>query len=110
FYERHYSANMMRLVVFGAQSLDELEALVAPVFEQVPNKDFEPDPIEAPLFPEQSLPMLVKIQPQATLRQLEVSFPVADYRSDYKVNPLAYLGNLVGHEGKGSLLSQLKAE
>ncbi|HBQ41034.1 MAG TPA: hypothetical protein DD808_10755, partial [Halieaceae bacterium] len=30
--------------------------------------------------------------------------------AEYRSNPLAYLGNLVGHEGKGSLLSQLKAE
>ena len=110
FYEQHYSANKMRLVVFGAESLDELEALVTPLFSDVPNRDTEVADIAAPLFTPQSLPMLLQVQPQATLRQLEVSFPVADYRAEYRSNPLAYLGNLVGHEGKGSLLSQLKAE
>ena len=37
-------------------------------------------------------------------------FPIADYRDNYHAKPVSYLGNLVGHEGKGSLLSELKAE
>lgn len=108
FYAKHYSANQMKLAVLGSQSLDELEALVRPIFSAIPNKSFEYTDIEEPLFP--SLPLLVQVQPQATLRQLQIGFPIADYRSAYKAKPLSYLGNLVGHEGKGSLLSSLKAE
>ncbi|MFK8050502.1 MAG: insulinase family protein [Halioglobus sp.] len=108
FYEKHYSANQMKLAVLGSQTLDELEALVRPIFSAVPNKSFEYDDIEEPLF--SSLPLLVQVQPQATLRQLQVAFPIADYRLAYETKPLSYLGNLVGHEGKGSLLSSLKAE
>ncbi|RLQ23882.1 peptidase M16 [Seongchinamella sediminis] len=110
FYDQHYSANVMRLVVLGTESLDELESLVVPMFSEVPNKDFEHQPIDAPMFAEDDLPMFIKIRPQATLRQLQVLFPIADYRSEYRAKPLSYLGNLVGHEGEGSLLSQLKAE
>ncbi len=110
FYNKHYSANVMRLVVMGAQSLDELQDLVVPMFTQVPNKSFEPDVITAPMFSADSLPMFVQVKPQATLRALSINFPIADYRADYQVKPLSYLGNLVGHEGEGSLLSQLKAE
>ncbi len=110
FYDKHYSANVMRLVVLGSQSLDELEELVVPMFKQVPNKSFEHAPITVPLFSADSLPMMVQVKPQATLRQLGVAFPIADYRADYPVKPVSYLGNMVGHEGEGSLLSQLKAE
>jgi secreted Zn-dependent insulinase-like peptidase len=52
----------------------------------------------------------VQVQPLATQQQLDVSFPIPDYRKQYRVNPESYLGNLVGHEGQGSLLSRLKAE
>lgn len=110
FYDKHYSANMMRLVVLGSQSLDELQQLVAPLFDPVPDRSFEHDSIDAPLFTPSSLPMLVKVKPQATLRNLSVAFPIADYRDNYHAKPVSYLGNLVGHEGKGSLLSELKAE
>jgi secreted Zn-dependent insulinase-like peptidase len=110
FYARHYSANVMRLVVLGSQSLDELEALVAPVFTPVPNRSFEHSTIAEPIFPDNGLPMLVQVQPQATQRLLEVTFPIADYRAAYRAKPVAYVGSLVGHEGEGSLFSQLKAE
>jgi len=110
FYDKHYSANMMRLVVLGSQSLDELQQLVVPLFDPVPNNSFEHDTIGAPLFAPGRLPLLVKVKPQATLRTLSVAFPIADYRDNYHAKPVAYLGNLVGHEGKGSLLSELKAE
>ena len=109
FYEKHYSANVMRLVVLGSGSLDELEELVVPMFTPVPNKSFEHSEIKAPLFAADSLPMLVQIKPQATLRQLSIVFPIADYRALYHVKPTSYFANLVGHEGEGSLLSQLKS-
>lgn len=110
FYARHYSANAMRLAVLGSESLDELEALVRPMFEQVPNRDFEHAEVEQPMFLAEDLPMLVQVKPLATRRQLEVFFPIEDYRQHYRENPLSFLGNLLGHEGDGSLLSQLKAE
>ncbi len=110
FYDKYYSANIMRLVVLGAEPLDELQAMVVPMFSQVPNKSFEHELIEAPFLSPGSLPMVVEVQPLATLRELGVSFPIADYRPNYRENPLSYLGNLLGHEGEGSLLSRLKAE
>ncbi|QFU77913.1 peptidase M16 [Halioglobus maricola] len=110
FYDKYYSANLMRLVVLGAGSLDELESMVAPMFSPVPNKAFEHETIAAPLFTAGELPAMLQIKPQATRRLLQVMFPLDDYRDDYRVKPMSYLGNLVGHEGEGSLLSQLKAE
>jgi secreted Zn-dependent insulinase-like peptidase len=110
FYDRHYSANVMRLVVLGSQSLDELEAVVRPLFSQVPNRHYQREVIDAPLFQPDDLPLYVQLQPLATQRQLSISFPIPDYRDQYRAKPGLYLGNLVGHEGAGSLLSQLKAE
>lgn len=110
FYDTYYSANLMNLVVLGQESLDELEALVVPMFSPVPDKSYQLADVRAPIFPPDSLPMFVQIEPQATRRELQVLFPLPDYRDDYDVKPLAYLGNLVGHEGEGSLLSKLKEE
>ncbi len=110
FYVQHYSANMMRLVVLGSESLDELQAIVEPLFSEVPNHNVQPSVIDAPLFAEQSLPLRVDVKPLATARELDVSFPIPEYRTDYRTKVVAYVGSLVGHEGEGSLLSQLKAE
>ena len=110
FYRQYYSANLMSLVVLGRQSLDELEAMVRPMFAPVPNHQREIPDIEVPLFAEGSLPMLVYIQPEASQRELQLSFPVPDYSKHYRRKSLQYVGNLLGHEGAGSLLSVLKAE
>ncbi len=110
FYDKYYSANNMRLVVLGSQSLDELEALARPLFSQVPDRDYQRPVVDTPLFTPGTLPLFVQIKPQATQRQLDVAFPIPDYRARYRTNPEGYLGNLIGHEGQGSLLSRLKAE
>lgn len=110
FYDKHYSANQMQLVVLGAQSLDELEALAGPMFSQVPNRLYERKNIEQPIFETAKLPMMVQVKPLATARQLQVLFPLEESRDRYRANPLAYLGNLLGHEGSGSLLSELKEQ
>ncbi|TGD74117.1 peptidase M16 [Mangrovimicrobium sediminis] len=110
FYDSHYSANRMRLVVLGSESLDELQSMVEPKFAPVRNQSLQAEDISAPLFTPAELPLYVQIRPQAALRELQVMFPIPDYRDAYRSQPLAYLGNLVGHEGEGSLLSRLKAE
>ena len=40
FYAKHYSANTMKLVVYGKESLDVLQDWVESKFSLVPNKDY----------------------------------------------------------------------
>ncbi|MDP5054788.1 MAG: insulinase family protein, partial [Congregibacter sp.] len=110
FYKAYYSADIMRLVILGSEPLDALEDMAIEMFSAVPNRNVELKNIDEPLFVEAQLPMLLKIKPQGTLRQLEVNFPIDDYRSDYTVQPTSYVSNRLGHEGAGSLLSLLKRE
>ena len=44
------------------------------------------------------------------IRNLYVTFPIPDLQKYYKSNPGHYLGHLIGHEGPGSLLSELKSK
>lgn len=110
FYEKYYSANVMRLAVLGRESLDRLEAMTREAFAAVPNRNTVLQPIDEPMFVDAQLPMLLKIKPQGTSRQLELNFQVPDDRPNYDAKPMAYISNLVGHEGEGSLLSMLKRE
>lgn len=110
FYESHYSSNIMTLVVLGNESLTELEHLVRQKFTDIPNRDVVVEDIEQPLFSpqHQPLPLYVQIQPEKKLRTLSVAFPTEDEQPYYRQKPLYYLGNILGHEGQGSLLSWLK--
>ncbi len=110
FYADYYSANLMTLAVLGSESLDELETMVRGIFAPVPNRDASVADIEAPLYQPEQLPQLVYIQPEASARSLSVAFPIPNLDEYYRAKPLVYIGNLIGHEGEGSLLSLLKEE
>jgi insulysin len=109
FYRKNYSSNIMTLTVIGKESLDELEALVVPKFADVVNRSRYLAPITVPLFNAGDLPRWVNIQPVQNRRSLSINFPVPDAEKYWHSKPLNYIGNILGHEGAGSLLSVLKA-
>ena len=115
FYKQHYSASKMSLVVLGRQPLDELKTMVVDRFSQVPlsidktQADTNKKALQ-PLFMPGQLPMEVLSKPVKELRQMSMNFPLPSTRLYYQEKPLDFIGYLLGHEGKGSLLSILKAE
>lgn len=107
FYEKYYSANRMSLVVIGREPLDELEEMVRPRFERVVDRRVALDPIDVPLL--EDSPQWVNIKPEQERRELSLSFPIPAVDPHYRSKPMHYIGNILGHEGEGSLLSRLKA-
>jgi len=109
FYEKHYSANRMKLVVLGRESLDQLESWVVELFSEINNKDLSPNRWDdaAPLTPEQ-LTVEIFAKPVMESRSLEISFPWRDEEDLYETQPARYVSHLIGHEGPGSILAYLK--
>lgn len=109
FYDNNYSANKMRLVVLGKEPLHTLNKWVANKFSDIPNKNLETTRIEQAFFDSGMLPAQLNVQTIMDKRSLTIAFPVPS-DSPYKDSqPLNYIANLIGHEGKGSLLSKLKS-
>ena len=108
FYERTYSAHLMKLVVLGREPLDDLERFVRTRFEVVKRRPAERLRIAAPLFREGLLPARLAIEPIRETRTLSLSFAIPPLRPHYRAKPVALISHLVGHEGGGSLLSALK--
>lgn len=108
FYEQYYSAHLMSLVVLGREPLDKLESMVSPRFSAVQQRDAKIPSGYPDLFSQGSLPASLEIKPEKELRQLNFVFPIPNPNQFYKTKPYAYIANILGHEGKGSLLSLLK--
>ncbi|KAJ9631146.1 metalloprotease [Knufia peltigerae] len=109
FHERHYSANRMKLVVLGRESLDELERWVVELFSEVQNKDLPQnrwDGIE--ILTKDQLSKEILAKPVMERRSLEISFPYQDEEDMYDTQPARYISHLLGHEGPGSLFAYLK--
>ncbi|CAN7095287.1 insulin-degrading enzyme-like 2 isoform X1 [Brassica rapa] len=108
FYDKHYSANIMHLVVYGKESLDKTQCLVEGMFQEIRNTNKS-----VPRFPGQPctqdhLQVLVKAVPIKQGHKLTVSWPVTPSIHHYEEAPCMYLGHLIGHEAEGSLFHALK--
>src|SRR5579885_2280813 len=108
FYQEHYSANLMTLTVLGVEPLPVLRRWVTEKFGAVRNTDAKPRQVNVPPVLAGRLPVRVNIEPVKDERELQLIFPLPPVRSHYREKPLHYIGNLLGHEGTGSLLSLLK--
>ena len=110
FYEKHYSSNVMSLVVMGATSLDQLQQWVTTRFANVPNYNVPTFSVPTQFLKSTAQPQLIKVKTIKDTRTLKLSFALPPTSQYYDSKPLNILGFLIGHEGKGSLLSLLKAK
>ena len=109
FHQRYYSANIMKLVVLGKESIQELETLVVSSFSNVPNYNISTPTFPGEPFTKHQLQKIVSIVPiKEGKRTLKLNFPTREVDSLYRQKPGHYLSHLIGHEGKGSILELLK--
>ncbi|XP_037939985.1 insulin-degrading enzyme isoform X2 [Teleopsis dalmanni] len=108
FHKKWYSANIMYLSVIGKESLNELEEMVVGKFLEIENKNVVlPDWSRHP-YDDEKYGLKVMILPIKDVRSLTISFTTDDLTKFYKSAPDSYLTHLIGHEGKGSLLAELR--
>ena len=108
FYSRHYSANIMTLVVLGREPNAVLRQWVTKKFSAIKNVDAEPLHITEPIFAEGRLPARVNVVPLKDRQIIRLTFPIPALFEFYRSKPVHYIANLLGHEAEGSLLSLLK--
>uniref|UniRef100_A0A1Q3FFH3 Insulin-degrading enzyme n=1 Tax=Culex tarsalis TaxID=7177 RepID=A0A1Q3FFH3_CULTA len=110
FHSRWYSANIMSLAVFGKESLDELESMVVSMFSDIENKNVTSPCWKDLPFKQEHLATKTTVVPVKDTRSLTITFQTEDLERYYKAGPEHYVSHLIGHEGAGSILSELKAK
>ncbi|KAJ1309144.1 hypothetical protein OPQ81_004817 [Rhizoctonia solani] len=108
-WETHYSAERMKLVVLGTESLDDLTSMVVKEFSPVKNRGLGRTPLmlEDPRGPEHN-GIIVYAKTVMDFRALDVSWSCEWQPPKYISKPAAILGHLLGHEGPGSIHAYLK--
>ncbi|KAL4805035.1 Metalloenzyme, LuxS/M16 peptidase-like protein [Aspergillus unguis] len=111
FYDKHYSANRMKLVVLGRESLDELEKWVSELFAGVKNKDLPQNRWDGiPIWLPNDMSKQIFAKPVMDSRSVDLYFPFLDEENLYESQPSRYISHLIGHEGPGSILAYIKAK
>ena len=110
FYNNYYSANRMGLSLLSTHSLDEMEQWVASYFSSIKNNNRERNLYEDDVIETKESIRIININPVKDIRQLNIVFAIPGTRSMYESKPGRQFGFILGHEGKGSLLSYLKGK
>ena len=111
FYEKHYSANLMKLCVLGREPLDVLQTWVVEHFSAVKNKNLEHNRwVDEVPFTKEQLGSQVFAKPVMDLRELILSFPFMEQEHLYDSQPSRYISHLIGHEGPGSVMAYIKSK
>lgn len=132
FFDMFYYAANMRLVVMGAFSLDQLQARVEDIFKDIPALPRLPSPnFPLPVDPNdlaswdtistgynsalkvqgmhwdegRSLGKIFRIVPTKDRHRITLTWPIPPQAHKWKGRPYEFVSHLMGHEGRGSLLS-----
>lgn len=109
-HRRHYSADRMALVVLGREPSAVLRQWVTENFSSIAGGEApsSTDSMRPALFEPDALPARIYVTPIGSRRSLSLVFPMPPARAYVREKPIGYLASLIGHEGKGSLISALK--
>ncbi|XP_062171748.1 nardilysin-like [Alnus glutinosa] len=107
-YRDYYYGGLMKLVVIGGESLDVLESWVEELFGNVKkgpqvNLEFK---AEGSIW---KAGKLYRLEAVKDVHILDLTWTLPCLHRDYLKKPEDYLAHLLGHEGRGSLHSFLKA-
>ncbi|MCJ1297106.1 hypothetical protein MMC34_008675 [Xylographa carneopallida] len=112
FHHSHYSANAMRLVVIGRDSLNTLQYQAMRLFARIPNHHLHatlPPTPAAPYVHGVNLPSLTYMQPIGPSPTVSLYFPLPSQFHDHRHRTAEYVCYLLSHEGPSSLVARWRA-
>uniref|UniRef100_A0A1D1XVB1 Insulin-degrading enzyme n=1 Tax=Anthurium amnicola TaxID=1678845 RepID=A0A1D1XVB1_9ARAE len=108
-YRENYLGGIMKLVVIGGESLDILEDWVIELFGNV-KKGSQLKSNARTNVPIWKAGRLYMLEAVKDVHVLDLTWTLPCLEKEYLKKPEGYISHLMGHEGKGSLLSFLKAK
>lgn len=107
FYQRYYSANLMKAVLYSNLPIEQLATLAATTLGKVENKHLTAPTVDLPLFREQDKGVLIHYKPVTPLKMLAVSFDLPEDKARFKQKSGAYLAYMFDNNTEGTLADYL---
>lgn len=117
FYNKYYSANIMKLVILTNKTINEMKKIFIPSLILIKNKEvalmkFNFGPYDYLKKNNDSNNMdclkLIKFKPINEENTLSIIWQLPNMDKYYCNKPVHYIGHLLGHEGEGSFIYELK--
>jgi insulysin len=107
-YQDHYSAHKMRLIVYGPQSLETLRSWVVEDFKDVPSNWQQNNSDDSPALAEQMQGKIVYIQPLKNTRALHITWELPSSQTSFR--PEHLMSAIFENDEEGSLIDNLRQE
>lgn len=109
-YLDHYSANLMRLYVLSSVTLDDLQKMVVEDFSSIPNREIQPYRSSDPLLKDVQGQMIYMDAEKNTYTLSTFWEIPTEIATSIETRPDDLICYILGHEGKESLVGDLKKE
>ncbi|MEQ1964302.1 pitrilysin [Xenorhabdus khoisanae] len=110
FYQRYYSANLMKGVVYGNQSIDKLAQMATETFGRIPNRHASVPAITVPAITDKEKGIIIHYVPAQPHKALRLEFSIADNSADFRSKTDGYVGYLIGNRSQNTLSDWLLKE
>jgi protease III len=110
FYQRYYSANIMKLTLVGKQSLPELRALAEKHFVSIPNKNVSLPEVTISGITKAQMGKTIHYKPLRDMKVLYVDFPIKSNLHQWRLKPNEFIHSLLTSEEPGTLGEQMRAK
>jgi protease-3 len=108
FYQKYYSANLMKGTLISHLSITEMKKLANKYFADIPNKNTPKPKMIAPVAMAEHLHKIVNYVPQTDMKQIQLKFVIENNARQFAVKPNGYVNYLLANEMPGTLASELR--
>ena len=108
FYDTYYKPNLMKLVVYGKEPIEQLKQMVETRFGSLSKEEKKLQAVTEPLFASGALPARLQFRPVQEKRYLDYYFPIEPQEKNFRSKPAYYIEHLLDDRSDRSLYRLLK--
>ncbi|MBR0573649.1 MULTISPECIES: pitrilysin [Pasteurellaceae] len=107
FYQKYYSANLVKAVLYSDQSIEKLQQLAVKTLGLMKNKHLQKPTINVPLYREQDKGIMISYKPIKPRKLLAVSFDFPNNEDKFKSKTNTYISYMLNNNTEGTLSDYL---
>ncbi|AJC65425.1 pitrilysin [Dickeya zeae] len=110
FYQRYYSANLMKGVIYGKQPLPALATIATSTFGRIANHQASVPPITTPVVTDEQRGLFIHYVPAQPRKQLKIEFRVDNNSPAFRSKTDTYISYLIGNRSQNTLSDWLQKQ
>jgi len=110
FYQRYYSANLMKAVIYSNKSLPEMEKIAVDTFGRIENRHATVPDITVPVVTAKEKGIIIHYVPAQPRKQLRIEFRIDNNSAQFRSKTDTLIGYMIGNRSKNTLSDWLQSQ